>query len=155
MNQTVYDMTTWALTSGGVLLLPGLVLCVIGVLALTGYLWFLQGARLLAAAWIWRQAWQWWRAQGWPAWVATIHLGGRGGRRARHSALYERTMASAAWRRRRKAAIRRAGGRCQHCGREGPVNVHHTTYRDLGHERPWQLQVLCQQCHALVHERAS
>ena len=62
-------------------------------------------------------------------------------------------MGSGGWRRRRAAAIRRAGRRCQRCGARGPLDVHHLTYRTLGRERPGDLLALCESCHGAVHGR--
>ena len=43
-------------------------------------------------------------------------------------------------------------GRCVVCGRRAPTfDVHHKTYRRLGHERLTDLQALCRRCHDRVH----
>ena len=60
------------------------------------------------------------------------------------------------WRRRRAAALRRAGWRCQICNRAGapgvPLDVHHRTYERRGHEAAGDLIVLCRRCHGLYHD---
>jgi hypothetical protein len=75
--------------------------------------------------------------------------GGPGGRSDR----YRRVMASRGWRRRRAAAIRRAGRRCEACGARGPLDVHHVSYAHLGAERPHELRALCPDCHGRLHLR--
>lgn len=129
-------LTWWALHHGDALLPLFWLFWAVVMVSAVAYLYFFQGARIIAAAWVWRRAWAWWRRRG-----------GAGG----HSERYEAVMQSAGWRRRRSQAIRRAGRRCQECGARGPLDVHHTTYRNLGAERPWQLAVLCKTCHQAQH----
>jgi 5-methylcytosine-specific restriction endonuclease McrA len=62
---------------------------------------------------------------------------------------YDAYLASAAWQRVRVAALVRARWRCERCGRLAD-DVHHRTYRRLGHERPEDVEVLCADCHALA-----
>lgn len=69
-------------------------------------------------------------------------------KRSNHSAEYRAHIASKEWRTViRPAALERAGHRCQFCGRKKargrPLHVHHVHYRNLGHERPEDLTVLC------------
>jgi hypothetical protein len=72
----------------------------------------------------------------------------------RHSGQYEEVLASDRWRVVRTEAIRRAGYHCIVCGRSGWLDVHHARgYRNLGHERPEELQALCRTCHDAVHAR--
>lgn len=85
--------------------------------------------------------------------------------RSSHSAAYKAHIASPEWRHIRKAAIERARGRCQLCGRAadrlGPLNrhleVHHNNYRNLGHEQSEDLIVLCAggrgSCHTLADQQ--
>ena len=53
------------------------------------------------------------------------------------------------------AAKERANWRCQgkDCRRKYGLEVHHTTYDRLGRERPDDLVVLCEDCHAKIHGR--
>jgi 5-methylcytosine-specific restriction endonuclease McrA len=76
-------------------------------------------------------------------------------RRSRHSAQYKAHLRSPEWARIRREALARAGHRCAMCGRRKapgrPLQVHHNTYENLGHERPEDLTVLCAGrggCHA-------
>jgi hypothetical protein len=118
-----------------VLLAPTLAVALAGV--------FLQaGARWIVVLYVWRRAWRWWRAR-------FSAIGGAGGQSER----YESVMQSAAWRRRRAQAIRRAGRRCQECGAGGPLDVHHLSYAHLGAERPYELVAVCEPCHTRLHGR--
>ena len=47
----------------------------------------------------------------------------------------------------RPAAIERANGRCQLCGGERDLHVHHNNYDRLGAELPSDVVVLCSRCH--------
>ncbi|MBV9327469.1 MAG: HNH endonuclease [Chloroflexi bacterium] len=72
----------------------------------------------------------------------------------RHSAAYTAYLGSERWRLLRADVIRRAGYRCSACGRGGRLDVHHARgYRNLGNERPEELQALCRTCHEAIHAR--
>lgn len=64
---------------------------------------------------------------------------------------YHEYMRSCAWRRVRKAALKRTGGKCERCDSTSRLHVHHLTYARLGGERPEDLQVLCEPCHNALH----
>lgn len=72
--------------------------------------------------------------------------------RRRHSCVYKAYLASPAWQTKRKAALMRAGHRCQACGRKGALQVHHLTYVRLTQELPTDLVTLCKSCHAVADE---
>ena len=57
------------------------------------------------------------------------------------------------WAKTRAAALKRADGKCQTCGGQRQLNVHHNTYDRLGKELPADLVVLCKSCHKLFHRR--
>ncbi len=58
------------------------------------------------------------------------------------------------WQCRRTQALSRAGYRCQTCAaRDARLDVHHNSYENYGDERPQDLLVLCEDCHALFHRR--
>lgn len=65
---------------------------------------------------------------------------------------YHAYLQSADWKRKRIAAIERAGDRCQVCNSPKKLHVHHRTYERVGHEAPGDLTVLCKKCHALFHD---
>lgn len=64
---------------------------------------------------------------------------------------YHAYLASDAWQVKRRAALARAGGRCQLCNSRWSVQVHHRTYDRLGREADGDLIVLCADCHATFH----
>ena len=55
------DVLLWAFQHGVAIGVVALVLSVPLALAGVAYLWFLQGARIIAAAWVWRRFLHWWR----------------------------------------------------------------------------------------------
>lgn len=65
---------------------------------------------------------------------------------------YDAYLRTDAWQRRRQAALRRAGHKCQVCGRTTGLQVHHNTYERLGCEANTDLVVLCAGCHGLFHK---
>lgn len=136
------EVALWLFDHGLLLgwLAAGLALLIVVPLALLSLLsrGFLHGAKLIAAGWVWREAWR-----------ALSRRGGAGG----HSALYQATMRSASWRRTRAQAIRRAGRRCAWCRSRGPLEGHHLTYARLGREMPGDVVALCKACHLRAHGR--
>lgn len=64
---------------------------------------------------------------------------------------YRDYICSKKWKRKRRAAIKYYGAKCDVCGRAGPLYVHHLNYKTLGHERMEDLQVLCLFCHEDQH----
>lgn len=64
---------------------------------------------------------------------------------------YQDYLASAHWRDLRKRYFAsQLSKRCHVCGRPG-VDLHHKTYRNLGHEYLWDLVPLCREHHREVH----
>lgn len=55
------------------------------------------------------------------------------------------------WRKRRAKTIEHYQGKCYCCGLDGH-EVHHRTYKRMGKEIPSDLVLLCQPCHAAVHD---
>lgn len=70
-----------------------------------------------------------------------------------HTAEYENYIHSNAWRSRRKRALRIGHNRCAMCGSTISLQVHHLSYKHLGHELDNELVVLCASCHKKVHSR--
>ena len=59
---------------------------------------------------------------------------------------------SSHWKATAKHMRRLAFYTCQDCGRtDRPLDVHHLSYKRLGHERPEDLRVLCRECHNKRH----
>lgn len=67
---------------------------------------------------------------------------------------YHEYLQSDWWKKRRRAKLRSAGFRCEKCGKGGPLQVHHLTYKTLWRERDRDLQVVCRGCHEGIHEVA-
>jgi hypothetical protein len=67
---------------------------------------------------------------------------------------YETYLHSPEWAERRRYKLQQAGHRCQGCDSDELLEVHHLTYDRVGHERPEDLMVLCNLCHAKEHGRA-
>lgn len=118
-------------------------LVVVFFLASVVYLWFLQGARIIAAAWVWRRFFAWLRAR-------SDHPGGAGGRGG-HSREYVAFMQSPAWERQRARVLRRDRHRCRDCGRRA-TDVHHQWYASPLEDTPdYGLLSLCEGCHRQSH----
>lgn len=64
---------------------------------------------------------------------------------------YADYLSSDHWKRTRDAARERVGNRCQKCGSDFRLCVHHETYVRRGRELPSDLTVLCKVCHKQVH----
>jgi hypothetical protein len=68
-----------------------------------------------------------------------------------HKELYDYYLTTPAWRRRRDAAVERDGGRCQNCGADDDLQVHHISYGNVFDEQPEDLVTLCIRCHKREH----
>lgn len=67
---------------------------------------------------------------------------------------YAEYLKTAEWQKTRRRALASAGVKCQMCSAtDKPLNVHHNTYERLGYERPSDLIVLCEPCHAKHHDK--
>jgi hypothetical protein len=64
---------------------------------------------------------------------------------------YREYIVSQEWKEKADAAKERAGYRCQVCNSPDNLNAHHRTYENLGHEKPEDLFVLCQNCHEIFY----
>lgn len=64
---------------------------------------------------------------------------------------YQNYLNDPSWKRQRKKALKRAWYRCEYCGSTKNLDVHHMTYRRVGHEDDDDLIVLCHTCHQKVH----
>lgn len=80
---------------------------------------------------------------------------GLSGREAELASMpYEAYLRSPEWQARRRAALARAGHRCQVCNATAQLQVHHRTYERRGREEPGDLTVLCDGCHGRHHSAA-
>ena len=65
---------------------------------------------------------------------------------------YFEYMQGESWRQKRLEAFVRHGTRCELCGSEENIQVHHATYRNLFNEDvETDLVVLCHDCHDNIH----
>ena len=64
---------------------------------------------------------------------------------------YGAYLRSRHWRRLRAAKLAEVGERCESCGIQGIVQIHHVTYERLRREELSDLQVLCRDCHNDAH----
>jgi hypothetical protein len=64
---------------------------------------------------------------------------------------YSKYLSSLHWRKTRQQTKRKHGFKCQKCGSFDRLTVHHKTYKHLGNERSWELQLLCGRCHKGAH----
>lgn len=70
--------------------------------------------------------------------------------------IYKEYLASAKWKKKRKEAIKRAGNKCEKCGKfkwECRLDVHHLTYDNFRNERPEDLEVVCYSCHKIADKK--
>ena len=65
---------------------------------------------------------------------------------------YESYLRSDGWAQKRDLVLRRAGGRCESCGRRRATQVHHTSYAHVGNEPLFELRAVCYDCHQTITE---
>ena len=63
---------------------------------------------------------------------------------------YRRYLNSDAWKAKRAAVLKAAGGKCRRCGALA-TEVHHETYDRVFNERLSDLTALCRECHEKEH----
>jgi hypothetical protein len=68
-----------------------------------------------------------------------------------HGLTYEEYLKTTWWRARREAVLRYRGERCEQCGGDWRLQLHHRTYERLGRERPEDVELLCRYCHLEEH----
>ena len=69
------------------------------------------------------------------------------------SAEYDKYIQSKTWKRKAKAARKRAGWVCERCGVAAPLDVHHKTYVRFKRELARDLEALCRPCHEAHHAK--
>jgi hypothetical protein len=67
---------------------------------------------------------------------------------------YYQYLCSREWAVRRRLVKERARGACERCYNAPLRDVHHLTYRNLGHEPLEELQGLCRPCHAYISAKS-
>lgn len=64
---------------------------------------------------------------------------------------YKGYLKSDEWVKRRKKFYSNHSRVCRACGKRYYLNLHHLTYKNLGHEKDEDFAVLCQYCHHYIH----
>lgn len=64
---------------------------------------------------------------------------------------YDRYISSVVWKNKSEKIKSKRGNKCQVCGGENELQVHHNTYDRLGNEDDNDLVLLCKSCHFLFH----
>ncbi len=65
---------------------------------------------------------------------------------------YSEYLQSAWWQNKRKEKLKSVNYRCNRCGSQAELQVHHLHYRSLWKEKNNDLEVLCKTCHQVEHE---
>jgi hypothetical protein len=65
---------------------------------------------------------------------------------------YKEYLLSVDWKAKRVEVIERADHRCEWCHADLPLEVHHRTYKNLGHEEKEELLALCHECHMIADQ---
>jgi hypothetical protein len=64
---------------------------------------------------------------------------------------YMEYLVSPHWQELRVQTIAERGNKCERCGGEVKIDLHHKTYKNKGHEKPEDLILLCRKCHEKQH----
>jgi len=64
---------------------------------------------------------------------------------------YHKYLRSEEWAKIKTDLIILNDGKCEECGSRKNLQVHHLTYKNLFHEEPGDLVLLCGKCHMAVH----
>lgn len=70
---------------------------------------------------------------------------------AEWQAAYHAHLRSGKWANTRQKVLERASGICEGCGETRATQVHHLTYKNVGHEFLWELVAICRACHERRH----
>jgi len=66
---------------------------------------------------------------------------------------YYQYLKTEPWQSLRRAALLRFGNKCAQCKTKEFLQVHHLTYKRVGHEELTDLVVLCRDCHFGGHKK--
>lgn len=58
------------------------------------------------------------------------------------------------WLKQKQLLIEWRGNKCEHCGSEKNLQIHHRNYETFGEELPFDLLILCKECHEKLHQLA-
>ena len=73
-------------------------------------------------------------------------------KRSEPSMDYKKYLRSKEWQDVRESLFKVRGKKCEECGSEEQINVHHKHYGSLYNEKLKDLQVLCRSCHRKTHK---
>lgn len=104
-----------------------------------------------------------WGCSRWPHCRYTETMSGQGSRKIGKGELvqalagirrerYRMYLQSEQWRKKRAAIIKLDNGKCQVCGAEKSLHVHHLTYDRIYDEAPYDLVTVCERCHEAIHK---
>ena len=65
---------------------------------------------------------------------------------------YKDYLLSNEWKKKRNKKLKEAGNKCEECGSDKKLQVHHKTYKHIFKEPLTDLMVLCDTCHKLIHK---
>lgn len=65
---------------------------------------------------------------------------------------YQDYLKSKKWRSKRKMMLIITENKCQHCGSDKNLQIHHRHYKTLFKEKYKDLMVLCENCHSREHK---
>lgn len=66
---------------------------------------------------------------------------------------YQEYLKSDHWQMKRERKLQQSGRKCQICGQNGRLHVHHNTYERLGQELDSDLLVVCEKHHKMIHNK--
>ena len=64
---------------------------------------------------------------------------------------YKAYLMSAGWRSKKNLILKKRGKKCERCGYDKNLHVHHKTYKNIFKEKLEDLEVLCFKCHHKEH----
>lgn len=64
---------------------------------------------------------------------------------------YKDYLKSKHWKNKRKVVLELKNNTCEYCKTNKNLQVHHTTYKNIGDEKISDLMVLCEECHQATH----
>lgn len=64
---------------------------------------------------------------------------------------YKKYLSSPEWASVRADILSSRGNKCERCGRNSNLHVHHVSYKNIFNEDPSDLEVLCSGCHKGEH----
>lgn len=67
---------------------------------------------------------------------------------------YSDYLASEHWQKFRAKIINKRGTKCEFCESGGTLHLHHIMYKRLGYEAPFDVVLICNECHFRVHRLA-